>query len=571
VVSSFVLVAFWVTARIWLNPSWGLAANRGDQAFFEWMLAHGARVVTAGANPFFSYQMNAPDGINLMANTSVLAVSIPLAPVTLLFGPHIAFNVFLTGALILTATSWYFVLSRHIVRQRLAAWVGASFCAFAPGMVSQANGHPNIVAQFLVPILIWRTLELRRAGRGRWLRNGVLLGLVVVWQAFVNLEILFMTAVGLGIFTLVLAVARWREVRGWWRPFTAGLATAAVVAAIFLVYPIYWQMFGPQSYSGLPMEIRHYGADLGSYVAFSRESLAGDVETARGLAQNSAEENSFFGWPLVVLVLAIVVWLRRNAVVVGVFLVGLIFAAFSLGPEVRLNGEPTGVPSVWKIFTEVPVLSSAVPTRWALAVTPVVGLLLAFGVAAAMDRAKRADTRGRALAYRYGSLALVALVLLPVAPTALPATRLANTPAFVSQGLWKEYTAGGRSILFVPTPTSSTSDPIRWAAATRTDMKLARGYLLTPVGPDRVADFAPEFRATNYFLRHVQRTGRVPEVDEATRRNVVDDLRYWQAGAVVVPPRWNAEVNKEAVTALLGFEPERAGGVWVWDVRRLTG
>ena len=564
-VASFVAVAFWVTWRIWFHPGWGLAANRGDQAFFEWMMAHGARVVTEGANPFFSGQMNVPDGVNMMANTSALAVSIPLSPVTLLFGPHVAFNVFLTGALILTAVSWYFVFDRYLLHDRLAAWVGAGFCAFAPGMISQANGHPNIVSQFLVPILIWRTLEAQRSGR--WLRNGVLLGLVVVWQAFINLEVLFMAAVGIGLFTAVVAIARPRVVRASWRPFVLSLATAAVLAGLLLAYPIAFQLSGPQSYSGLPVAVRSFGADLTSYAAFSTESLVGDPEKARTLAQNASEENSFFGWPLLVLVLAIVVWLRRNAVVVAVFLVGLVFVAFSLGPEVRFNGELTGVPSIWKVFSDVPVLSSAVPTRWAFAVTPIVGVLLALAVAEVNRRAAARPAGRRTLVYRYGALALVAVALLPIAPTALPATKLANTPAFVSEGIWREYAAGDRSILFVPTPTSAISDPIRWSAATLNEMPLARGYFLGPTSPDGVAGFTADLRATNYFLREVQRDRAVPEVSAATRANAFTDLAYWRAGAVVIPPRWDTDLYKEAMTKLLGFEPQRVGGVWLWDVR----
>ena len=87
------------------------------------MLAHGARVLTDGVYPFFSDRMNYPDGVNMMANTSVLAVSLPMTPITLLFGPHVAFNVFLTLALAVTGISWYLVLSRMFVSSRLAAWV----------------------------------------------------------------------------------------------------------------------------------------------------------------------------------------------------------------------------------------------------------------------------------------------------------------------------------------------------------------------------------------------------------------------------------------------------------------
>src|SRR5689334_2866372 len=193
--ATFVVVAFYLTAPLWLNLDHQLRDDPQDQAFFEWMLAHGARVLTDGAYPFFSDRMNYPDGVNMMANTSVLAVSLPMTPVTAIFGPHVAFNAFLTLALSLTGISWYFVLSRQFVHSRLAAWVGALFCTFAPSMVSHAGGHPNIVTQFLVPLIIWRTLRLREPGRA--LRNGLLLAGLLVWQAFINLEILFMTAVGL--------------------------------------------------------------------------------------------------------------------------------------------------------------------------------------------------------------------------------------------------------------------------------------------------------------------------------------------------------------------------------------
>ncbi|GAA1851001.1 hypothetical protein [Asanoa iriomotensis] len=555
--ASYAVLAFWVTYRIWLHPSWGLAANRADQAFFEWMLGHGALVATGQAGPFFSEQMNAPLGINLMANTSVLGISLPMAPVTLLFGPQVAFNVFLTGALILTGASWYFVLSRYLLHRRLAAWIGAGFCAFAPGMVSQANGHPNLVAQFLVPILIWRTLELRRPP---WVRNGVLLGLVVIWQAFINLEVLFMTAVGLVIFLLVAAA---RSSLAGWRPFVLGGLVAVGVSLAVLWYPIFLLLRGPQSYSGLPYEVRGYGADLAAYVGLSRESLLGSMESARGLAQNAAEENSFFGWPLIALILIIVVLLvRRSVAVLGLLVVGVVFAYLSLGPVVRLHGAETGIPSLWSWLHDVPVLSSAVPTRWALAVTPVVGLLLALGVAAAQSSLG-------SVPFRAVAAAALVVALVPIAPTALPATKLSDTPKFVSSGTWRQYASGGRSIVFVPMPTSAVNDPIRWSAQTLTRMPLAGGYFLAPVGPEKIASFTSEFRPTNYYLRYVSRTGRIPPVDAATRANALGDLSYWNAGAVVIPHRRDSQLWIKTLTKLYGVPPQKVGDVWLWDAAAL--
>jgi hypothetical protein len=382
-VASFIAVALFITGPLWLNLDHGLADDPQDQAFFEWMLAHGARVLTDGAYPFFSDRMNYPDGVNMMANTSVLAVSLPMTPVTLLFGAHVSFNVFLTLALAATGISWYFVLSRQFVTWRLAAWVGALFCTFAPSMVSHAGGHPNIVSQFLVPLIIWRTLELRAPGR--MLRNGLILGGLLVWQAFINLEILFMTAVGLGIFCVAMWISRRRRHPGEAGNFVRGLAVAAISALAVLAYPLCVQFFGPQSYHGLPEFVRNFGADLGSFTAYSQRSVAGNPVTAGRLAQNAAEQNAFFGWGLVILFFGLVAWMRRSVAVVTLAVVALLFAALSLGPFIYLNGINTGIPGLWGYLHSVPVLNSAVPTRWAMAIAPVVGIVLALGCQRASD------------------------------------------------------------------------------------------------------------------------------------------------------------------------------------------
>ncbi|MEH1017271.1 hypothetical protein V6U90_29785 [Micromonospora sp. CPCC 206060] len=569
--ASFALLAGWVTLRLWRHPGHGVRANPTDQAQFEWMLAHGARVVTRLAYPFVTYQMNVPDGVNLMANTSVLAISLPLSPLTLTLGPQVSFNVFLTLALAGTATSWYLVLSRQFLRSRAAAWVGAVFCAFAPGMVSHANGHPNIVAQFLVPLIIWRTLRLREPGRA--VRNGVLLGLLIVVQGFVNLEILLMTAIGLGVVVAVLAALR-PDLRADTRTFLAGLAVAAVLATVVLAYPLYVQFFGPNAYQGLSRTIRGYRADLASFVAFSGESFAGDPRTTKRLAQNPSEENAFFGWPLAVLVPALVWWLRHHAVVLGLAATGLLFAVVSVGREIRWEGRDTGIPAPWTLLENLPILHSVVPTRWALAITPVVGLLLAYGVQHVVDLGDRyPDARPQ---LRLATGTVLAMALLPIAPTPLPSAPIPSTPEFVSSGAWREYLAGGRSLVALPLPDNTYPDPLRWSAQTGLDLRLARGYFLAPdTRPDApepmVALFTAPPRPTSAFFKSIQRTGQVPAVTPQRRAAAVADLRYWRAGVVVLAPQPYEEALRQGMTALSRVQPVRTGGVWLWDVRPLVG
>ncbi|MEV4627709.1 hypothetical protein AB0J90_15625 [Micromonospora sp. NPDC049523] len=568
-VLSYFGLAVWITSGLWLQPGSGVRSNEADQAFFEWMMAHGARVPTRGDYPFLSYRMNVPDGVNIMANTSVLGVSLPLTPVTLLWGPRAAFTVFLTGALAATGICWYLVLSRHLVHSRAAGWVGALFCAYAPAMVSHANGHPNIVGQFLVPLIVWRVLRLREPGR--WPRNGVLLGLLIVWQGFVNLEILLMTAVGLGIVLAVL-VARRPELRRDARTFLAGLGVAAGVAVLLLGYPIYVQLFGPQAYSGLPRSIRAYGADLASFVTFPGQSLAGDPATAGPLAQNPSEQNAFLGWPLVVLVVALVWWLRRRAEVLGLAAAGLIFAVMSFGPRIRLHGRDTGVPGPWAVLEDVALLDSAVPTRWALALAPIIGVLLALGCARVVDLARRHHAAAGPI--RFAAVTILLMALLPLIPLPIPVERLPPTPAFVTDGTWRQYVTGGRSVVALPLPASTYPDPLRWSAQTGLELPLARGYFL---GPDtrpgrpegRVALFSAPPTPTSRYFDAIRRTGVLPRVDARRRTDALRDLRAWRAGVVVLAPQERADALRAGMTALTGIEPKPIGGVWVWDVRPL--
>ena len=569
-IASFIAVALFITAPLWLNLDHDLRDDPQDQAFFEWMLAHGARVLTDGVYPFFSDRMNYPDGVNIMANTSVLAVSLPMTPIPLLFGTHVAFNVFLTLALAFTGISWYLVLSRQFVASRLAAWVGALFCTFAPSMISHAGGHPNIVSQFLVPLIIWRVLELRK---GRALRNGLILAGLLIWQAFINLEILFMTAVGLGVFCVVVGISRYRRRPSEARAFLRGLAVAAGVTLALLAYPLSVQFFGPQSYQGLPEFVRNFGADLGSFTAYAQRSVAGNSVTAGRLAQNASEQNAFFGWGLVILFFGLIVWMRRNVAVVTLGAVALLFAAMSLGPRIYLNGINTGVPGIWAVLHSVPVLNSAVPTRWALAIAPVVGIVLALGCQRASDLVKaQPSARGPV---RVAMITAVAMALVPLVPTPLETAPMAPVPQFVTSGAWKQYVDDNHTVVSLPLPDSSYPDPLRWTAYTHQDMRIASAYALlpnqNPLDPtDKTALFSPPWRPTSGLMASIKQGNPTPEITDTRREMTLADLRYWKAGVIVLTPQERDIEMLRAMSDLLGFQPTWTGGAWIWNVRPLV-
>ncbi|MET0414495.1 MAG: hypothetical protein ABW022_00545, partial [Actinoplanes sp.] len=176
---SYAVLSVIVTIQLWRDPNGRvLAGNDDDHGVFLFMLAHGERVLFHGDAPFYSDRLNVPDGVNMMANTSMLALSLPLAPVTHFFGAGFSVALLITLGLAGTAAAWYRVLSRHLVRSRVAAWIGGLWCGFAPTMVSHANGHVNFVSQYVVPFIVWQVLRLKEPGR-HW-RGGVILGLLIV-------------------------------------------------------------------------------------------------------------------------------------------------------------------------------------------------------------------------------------------------------------------------------------------------------------------------------------------------------------------------------------------------------
>src|SRR5690349_12201566 len=132
---SYLLLAVYLTARLWLDVPNNIASDhQGDRAFAEWNLAAAARALAHLDNPLFSRQMNVPLGVNTMANTSMLGLGLPLAPVTWLFGVPATFDLAIVIGLAGTAIAWYVVLARHLVTSRLAAWVGGFVGGFAPSV-----------------------------------------------------------------------------------------------------------------------------------------------------------------------------------------------------------------------------------------------------------------------------------------------------------------------------------------------------------------------------------------------------------------------------------------------------
>ncbi|MFG3298679.1 DUF2079 domain-containing protein [Micromonospora chersina] len=572
-----VALALWVTSGMWRDPNTRMVTvNSSDQALFEWLLAFGGHALTHGENPLFTHLINVPDGVNLAVNTSITAYAVVFAPLTYLIGPPATFLVILTLNLAATAVAWYWLLSRQLVASRLAAGVGGLFIAFCPAMVSHANAHLNWTAGWLVPLLIWGVLRLRRPGRA--VAGGVVLGVLVAVAFSIAAEGLFFTALAVALFLLVWALHRVRraEVRAALPSFLRGLGVTALVAGVLLAYPLWLHFAGPQRFHGTGFDPMIHSEDIAAYGSYPRRSLAGWAGLGTSLAPNPTEENSFFGIPLLLLAVAcfVLLWRRADrafrATLTALGVTAVVFAVLSWGPTAKWNGRRTDQLLPFGVLDNLPVVNAALPSRLALVVAPVIGLLLAYAVDTLRARPPR--HRSSQLAWAIG----FAAALLPLLPTPLLTSVREPIPAFITSGAWQRYVSPGGVLTPLPLTVDLYPDGQRWQAYAlahrQGEFRIPAGFFLGPGGPEGRGRIGPVPRTFSALMDQAGRTGLVPIVTDGSIREARADLHYWGVETVVLADRVHGakfDVDEEAVrrtaTALLG-PPERVEDVWVWRV-----
>jgi hypothetical protein len=577
VASLALALAFWVTHGLWAAPATHtIASNSGDQAFFEWLLGYGVYTLGHGANPFFTDLLNAPLGVNLAVNTSITVYTVLMAPVTWVFGPSISFLTILTLNLAGAAFAWYAFLARFVVQHRAAAAVAGMFCGFAPGFISHANGHLNWSAGWVAPVLLWRVLKLREPGR--WLRNGLILGVLVVVAFSIAAEGLFFTALACGVFLVTWSVApsTRAQARAALGTVTAALAVTAVVAGAVLAYPLWMHFSGPQGFAGTGFSQRTFAEDIGSYPSYSARSLAGVLGLDTNLAPNPTEETSFFGLPMLVLIVSalVMLWRRadpgRRATLRALAVTGGAFALLSLGPRLRIMKDASDVPMPYALIAHLPLFDSALPGRLALVVAGVFGIVLAF----AADRLLTAPLRSRRA--RAGWAAGFAVALVPLIPMPLLHSQRAPLPHFITGGAWRQYVPDGGALTALPLASNVTPDGQRWQAYTLAHggphFVIPGGYFLGPGGENGKGRIGAPPRPTDRLLLRAARLGVAPVVDRFDQEQARLDFAYWNVSAVILPDQVSGEgwplaydVLRTAATDLLG-PPVRVDDVWLWRI-----
>jgi hypothetical protein len=548
----FLALGVWMFAPAWKSPTTvTLEGGDGDPAIFMWFLRWAPYAVAHGHELLVTHHLNYPDGVNLMWNTSLPLPGLLLGPVTTTWGPVLTFNLLLVLSYGLSAWCAYLAI-RRFVPGHLAAAVGGLVYGFSPAMRVQSH-HLHMSLAFLVPLMLLAVHEiLVRQRRSPWL-VGAALGLMAGAQLLIGEELLAMTALLASALLLLVVLTNLRRIRERWLYAVKAFAVALTLTSAIIAWPLAVQFDGPQRVHG-DIQKTNYSNDLQSFI-LPGWPQAMTWDGAAQLVEGFAGGNSaYLGLPMLLVLAALGVRWRSEAVVrIGLALMALA-AVLSLGPVLLVGGRDTGIPLPWAFFEGLPLLPSLIPARLAQLTALFAGLLLAVFLQAVW----------REGGWRRAAAVVVAvLVLIPLWPSGTIPAEKVQTPAFFTGPAVRSLPRDS-VVLVLPWANRRTALAMTWQAEAGLWYRMPGGYF---IGPQKDSD-QPRFDAIptsgSITYARIFTGAEPPKLTGPMRRALARDLVRWRVGSVVVGPMPNQAAMLRFLTELFGSEPQQVEGVYLW-------
>ena len=560
------VVPYW---DFWMAGGTRMAGKGGDVADEAWFLAWVPYALLHGHNPLVTDWGNYPLGVNGVANTSVPLLGLLGTPVTLAFGAVVTVTLLFTLAFPLSCLSAY-ALFRYWIRWRPAAFAGGLLYGFSPYLVAQGLGHLNLVFVPLPPLIFLVLCRIvgpgSHAGRRRPWAWGVLLAVLCVAQFFISIEVLASTVI-VGVTGLLAAAACWpAAVRERWKPVACVAGVAAGVTAVLLVYPVWLLVAGPERIVGPVQETSLYRGNLLALVIPDSSMyfrVARFVPLADTFSGNTSENGLYLGIPLVLLLIAGAINLRRRPVMKIAVVVTAVAFVLALGSRLTVGRYVwQAVPLPGAVLGRLPLLDNTIAVRYSLYVMLGAALVLALTLEALHDRMCGGPGGGGSLGGRRPAVAagaacgaLACLALVPLVPAWPYAARVTQVPRYFSARAVKAIPSGSVAVTY-PFGTAADATPMLWQIAAGLRFKTPGGrFILPPAAPTPVEQAFTQLAA-----------GQRPAMTLAARCVLRAELRSWHVRAVLVQPGGAHPAQVMPFFEwLLGRPPDaRSGGISAW-------
>jgi len=578
ILGAYLLGAVALTWHLWADPAGRAQVVPGngvshDIDLFAWFVRYEATAIAHGRLPdLVTTALNAPQGVNLMWNTSFLLPGVVFAPLTLAVGPQATLTTVLTLGFAGSAATMFWVLRRWGASLAAAA-VGGAIFGFSPALRIAAVGHYHLQFAVLLPLMIDALLRLV-TGRGRPVRTGAWLGLLTAAQLFIAEESVAQTVLAGAVIVVVLAAGRPRAVPGRVRGTVTGLAAAAAVLVVTSGYPLWVQFHGPLTEQGSPWTLGHFRNHPGDFVNGPSGVLLHSQATAAYLAGHAVRMVEYFaylGWPMLAVLLLAAACFWRDPRVRALAVTFAVLEVFSLGSHaIVLHGlhYPAALLP-WHYLQRLPLLSQSLPNRFSLLADGAAAVVLAFSLDLAWGRARRpavpaaapapedpaaeaaapvtsgaespktrpaaraaADPAvpARAPAWRKAAaVALIALAVVPIIPLPLQVAAVIPTPAGWQQAFARLRLASDARVLVVPVQPATV---MRWQADTGVPGSVIGGYCIAPApGTGKAKLCATSRKPTAGYLNDLWQ-GNTRAAAPSTAR-LRSDMAYWRPAAIV--------------------------------------
>jgi hypothetical protein len=574
IITGYVLAAIGMTWRLWMSPAHMAPTTFGgrinaDVYLSAWYMRFVATALSHGHLPaLVTTALNSPQGVNAMWNTSLLAPAVLLAPVTLIAGPVASLTVLLTLGFAGSASSMYFVLRRWQVSTGAAALGGALY-AFLPALTVAAQDHYHLQFAVLPPLIVDAMLRLV-TGRGRAVRTGLWLGLLVVLQLFTAEELLADTALAGAAIILILLLTQLRHPRvilmrlG---PAAMGAGCALLLTLLLAGHALWVQSHGPLVEHGSPWDVYRYGYPASSFVtAPSAVFLHGNfTEYLFAAGLHPIETFDFLGWPLLaaMIVIPFACWRDLRIRVAGLSF--LLLELFTLGGHSqKLVGHSTiaAVLLPWYWLQSLPVLNQLIVVRLSILADGLAAVVLALVIDRVSTAVRSRDGRRRQVLAGTAVVALAA-ILVPLIPRPLPGALVPGPPPGWTTVISRLHLRPGAAVLVLPL---DVGGEMLWQAEANEPVSITGGYCIAPdkAGDATKCSTPPMFTSQQRTV--VTRTdwlAYVPGEHPPSPDTMATALRAWHPAAVVVTLGTYRRLTNFMLT-FFGPPDARSHGVLGW-------
>ena len=481
--SYLVLALLYLGVPIAAHPEQRLVGQRIDVQIFVWSLAWWPHAILHGENPFVTHAIWAPNGVNLTWTTSIPGLALLAAPITIIAGPFLAYNV-LAVAMPALAAWTAFLLCRRLTRSFWPSLAGGYLFGFSPYLLAQSEGHMHQTSVFLIPLValvVVRYLDDDLSRR----RTGIYLGVLIALQLWFSTEVAFTLTVALAVALAVgFVVVRSRRSRiVQLLPAVVGAyALAAVLAAPLIVY----LLLGFQ-HTAIASP-RAHPADLLNLVIpthLTWLSWGWTNQISASFWGSDTEQDAYLGLPTIAIVLWYV-WAKRRTersrFLAAVLLIGLVA---ELGLHLNVRGRPV-VWLPWDLVARLPLFDNVLPVRLSMFVS------LGAGVAVASWASSK-------VAPRLLRTALPILAIVAILPSIwnLAWRQTPPQPPFYADRMYQKCLSPNETVLLLPLP--HWTHAMVWQAESDFAFRMAAGYI-----SQKLPTNIPEAR----YIHHLARTNR---------------------------------------------------------------